>query len=109
MTNEQIQTAQQYQDYHTEQFGYSNIQFIQGYLEDLDSIESLQPNSFDLIISNCVLNLCPNKLQVLQSCYKLLKNGDKDYGASRLLSEDFSLKLKDYHLKKLYKNTRLKI
>jgi SAM-dependent methyltransferase len=40
----------------------------------------LQPESFDLIISNCVLNLCTDKAKVLQACYKLLKpNGGEMY------------------------------
>ena len=79
MTTEQLQTAREYQSYHTEQFGYNNVKFIQGYLEELDSISELQPNSLDVIVSNCVLNLCTDKRSVLQSCFNLLKPGGEMY------------------------------
>ena len=79
MTIEQLQTAREYQAYHTDQFGYNNVQFIQGYLEELDSISELKPNTFDVIVSNCVLNLCTDKQKVLESCYKLLKTGGEMY------------------------------
>src|SRR3569623_601358 len=51
MTQEQLDTARQYQDHHAQQFGYANTEFVQGYLEQLNDIESLQPESFDVIIS----------------------------------------------------------
>jgi arsenite methyltransferase len=79
MTTEQLQTAQEYQSYHADKFGYSNVTFIQGYLEELDAISELKPNSFDVIVSNCVLNLCTDKQKVLESCYKLLKTGGEMY------------------------------
>jgi arsenite methyltransferase len=79
MTTEQLATAQAYRDYHAEAFGFKNTRFLQGYLESLDALEGLQPESFDLIISNCVLNLCIDKPAVLNSCYKLLKPGGEMY------------------------------
>ena len=83
MTLEQLNVAKQHADFHTEQFGHetSNVQFVQGYLEQLDKIPELQDqeNSFDLIISNCVINLCTDKQAVLESCYKLLKPGGELY------------------------------
>ena len=79
MTAEQLQTARDYQSYHATLFGYDNVQFIQGYLEELDDIKELQPGTLDVIVSNCVLNLCTDKLSVLQSCYNLLKPGGEMY------------------------------
>jgi arsenite methyltransferase len=79
MTEAQLDTAREYQDYHAEKFGFANVNFVQGYLEQLDDIEALQPSTFDVIISNCVLNLCTDKLAVLNSCYKLLKAGGEMY------------------------------
>jgi arsenite methyltransferase len=79
MTAEQLATAREYEDYHAEKFGFKNTRFLQGYLESLDEIDGLQPESFDLIISNCVLNLCIDKPAVLSSCYKLLKPGGEMY------------------------------
>jgi arsenite methyltransferase len=79
MTLEQLETAREYQSYHAEKFGYGNVQFMQGYLEELDNIDELQPGSFDVIVSNCVLNLCTDKLAVLKSCFRLLKPGGEMY------------------------------
>jgi arsenite methyltransferase len=79
MTEAQLDTAREYQEYHAEKFGFANVDFVQGYLEQLEDIESLKPSSFDIIISNCVLNLSPNKLAILKSCYRLLKPGGELY------------------------------
>lgn len=79
MTLEQLQAAREVQSYHADKFGYANTEFVEGYLESLDQIEALQPGSFDLIISNCVINLCTDKPAVLQACYNLLKPGGELY------------------------------
>jgi arsenite methyltransferase len=81
MTTQQLDVAKKHQQYHVEAFGHSksNVQFIQGYLEQLDSIASLEENSFDVIVSNCVINLCTDKAAVLKACYKLLKPGGELY------------------------------
>jgi SAM-dependent methyltransferase len=78
MTVEQLETAREYQDYHAKQFG-SNTEFYQGYLENLEDIKELEPGSFDVIISNCVMNLCADKPAVLKACYNLLKPGGEFY------------------------------
>jgi arsenite methyltransferase len=77
MTEEQLATAREYEDYHPNSFGFKNTRFLQGFLESLDKNEGLQPESFDVIISNCVLNLC--KPAILESRYKLLKPGGEMY------------------------------
>jgi arsenite methyltransferase len=79
MTVEQLEAAREYQSYHAEKFGFNNVDFLQGYLEELHDIEELQPGSFDLIVSNCVLNLCTDKFSVLKSCFNLLKPGGEMY------------------------------
>lgn len=80
MTQEQIDVANKYIDYHTEKFGYSmpNVSFIKGDIEKLDEL-NLQVGSFDLIISNCVLNLVEDKAKVLKDVYTLLKPGGEMY------------------------------
>ena len=60
MTPEQLDVARQHQDYHRDVFGYDNIQFLHGFIERLDELE-LEAHSFDVIISNCVVNLSPDK------------------------------------------------
>ena len=79
MTQEQLDAARKHQEYHAKQFGYDNVQFLQGYLEQLDELADLQEGSFDLIVSNCVLNLCTDKQAVLNSCHRLLKEGGELY------------------------------
>ena len=78
MTEEQLAIAEQYRPYHAERFGFDNVRFVKGYLEKLDELD-LAPNSFDVIVSNCVINLCTDKDAVLNSIYKLLKPGGEFY------------------------------
>ncbi|XP_043568976.1 arsenite methyltransferase isoform X1 [Chiloscyllium plagiosum] len=80
MTQEQIQVAQKFIDYHTQLFGFSkpNVEFLQGYIEKLGDA-GLKDNSFDIIISNCVINLSPDKKAVLKEAYRVLKDGGEMY------------------------------
>lgn len=74
MTAEQLQVANDYIDHHADTFGFKNVTFLEGNIEKLDHL-ALEPNSFDLIISNCVINLAEDKLKVLKDAYSLLKSG----------------------------------
>ena len=78
MTEEQLAVAKKHQAYHAERFGFSNVDFRQGYLEELADLK-LEPGSFDVIISNCVINLCTDKEAVLKECLNLLKPGGELY------------------------------
>lgn len=80
MTDEQLDVANRHIDYHIDTFGYdrSNIKFIKGNIESLDTL-GLEEGSFDLIISNCVINLATDKDKVLRDAYKLLKPGGEMY------------------------------
>ncbi len=80
MTDEQLAVANAHLDYHARAFGYSapNVTFLKGYIEKLDALE-LADESFDIIISNCVINLSPDKLAVLQQAHRLLKPGGEMY------------------------------
>lgn len=55
--------------------------FAKGYIEDVLAAENnvVLPNSVDICISNCVVNLSTDKKAVLQSVYKALKNGGEFY------------------------------
>lgn len=92
MTPEQIGVARAHVDWHMEKFGYAkpNVQFIDGYIEKLDEL-GLEPASFDIIVSNCVINLSPDKAAVLRGAKSLLKPGGEMYFADvysdRRLSE----------------------
>jgi len=80
MTREQLDVAESYREAHARRFGYraSNVRFIEGELERLDELD-LEPASFDLIVSNCVINLCRDKDRVLRNAHRLLKPGGELY------------------------------
>jgi arsenite methyltransferase len=55
--------------------GYSNVEFRLGDIEKMP----LEDNSVDVIISNCVINLAPDKGKVFKEAYRVLKSGGKMY------------------------------
>jgi arsenite methyltransferase len=54
-------------------FGYSNVEFRLGEIENLP----VETGTVDTIISNCVINLSPDKLKVFQEAYRVLKSSGK--------------------------------
>jgi len=75
MTDTQLEIAKKHVNSFTKEVGYNrkNMKFIKGFIERLN--EYLSPESVDLIISNCVVNLSPDKHAVLKQCYDALKFG----------------------------------
>jgi arsenite methyltransferase len=53
--------------------GVTNVEFIQGYLEDIP----LPANSVDVVISNCVINLAADKQLVLREAARVLRPGGR--------------------------------
>lgn len=80
MTDEQLAVAEQYREHHATTFGYSNVRFLKGYIERLDAL-GLAENSFDVVVSNCVINLATDKDAVLAGVRRLLKPGGEFYFA----------------------------
>lgn len=78
MTDEQLAIAEQHHAFHSDAFGYDNVRFLHGYIEKLDALD-LEPGSFDVIVSNCVINLSPDKNAVLRGVHRLLKEGGEFY------------------------------
>lgn len=80
MTDEQLDVANEHIEYHREKFGYakSNVRFVKGYIEKLDEL-GVEDNYFDIIISNCVVNLSPDKPAVFEQAKRLLKPGGEMY------------------------------
>lgn len=76
MTGEQLEIAQKYVPVHMERFGFKrpNVRFLRGFIEDLKALE-LPDNYFDIVVSNCVVNLSPDKDAVLNEVYRVLKEG----------------------------------
>ncbi|MEL6323812.1 MAG: methyltransferase domain-containing protein [Pseudomonadota bacterium] len=80
MTDEQLEVANRHVDYHREKYGYAeaNTEFLKGDIERLQDLD-LADGSFDLIVSNCVINLTQDKAAVLANAYRLLKPGGEMY------------------------------
>ncbi|HAH11567.1 MAG TPA: methyltransferase type 11 [Alphaproteobacteria bacterium] len=80
MTERQIAEARKHEDYHAQAFGFprANTRFEHGYIEDLRSAD-IGPDTQDVIISNCVLNLSPDKPKVLAEAFRVLKTGGEFY------------------------------
>ena len=78
MTDEQLAVARRHQDHHARAFGWANTDFRQGYIEDL-AAAGIADASVDLVISNCVLNLSPDKPRVFREIFRVLKPGGELY------------------------------
>ena len=69
MTPEMIERAQS----SAKRLNIQNVEFRQGYLEELP----VESNTVDVIISNCVINLAPDKSRVFAEAMRVLKPGGK--------------------------------
>ena len=69
MTDEMLDLARENQ----RKAGVTNVEFLRGRIEDIP----LPRNSVDVIISNCVVNLSPDKDAVLREAYRVLKPGGR--------------------------------
>ncbi len=80
MTDEQLDVAWRHEGFHAQAFGYAapNTAFKKGYIERLGEL-GLADGSFDIIVSNCVINLSPDKPAVLREAFRLLKPGGELY------------------------------
>ncbi len=80
MTDEQLEIACKYKDVQMKKFGYvqCNVDFRKGYIEDLREA-GIKDNSVDVVISNCVINLSPDKAQVFKEIFRVLKPGGELY------------------------------
>lgn len=81
MTKEQLDVARQFVSHQTKEFQFDkpNVDFRLGKIEDLVGECQLETNSFDVVISNCVVNLSPDKKKVLEQVYQVLKVGGEFY------------------------------
>jgi arsenite methyltransferase len=69
MTDEMLALARENQ----QKAGLDNVEFLKGELENIP----LPNNSVDVIISNCVINLCGDKDRVLREAFRVLKPGGR--------------------------------
>ncbi|MCB0518436.1 MAG: arsenite methyltransferase [Lewinellaceae bacterium] len=74
----------------TEKLGYNNVEFRQGDIEDLP----VSDNSVDVVVSNCVLNLVPDKSRVIGEIMRVLRPGGHFSISDVVLRGDLPDKLK---------------
>lgn len=55
----------------TRKLGFTNVEFVKGDIENMP----LPDNSFDVVVSNCVLNLVPDKNRAFSEILRVLKPG----------------------------------
>lgn len=69
MTEEMINKAKTV----ASKYGYNNVEFRLGEIENLP----VDNESVDIIVSNCVINLSPDKEMVFREAYRVLKHGGR--------------------------------
>ncbi len=82
MTEEMIYKARNLAD----KYGFKNVEFRLGDIEKLP----VEDESIDVIISNCVINLAPDKYKVFKEAYRVLKNTGKMYISDIVLLEELT-------------------
>ncbi|MHB1273106.1 MAG: methyltransferase domain-containing protein [Rhodanobacter sp.] len=80
MTAQQLKVAERHRDFHAKAFGHarSNVTFHLGDLADLAAL-GIADASVDVVVSNCVLNLVPDKRRAFAEILRVLKPGGELY------------------------------
>jgi ubiquinone/menaquinone biosynthesis C-methylase UbiE len=69
MTDEMLELAR----HNAAEAGVENVEFLKGYLEDMPLADA----TVDVVISNCVINLCGDKPQVIREAARVLRGGGR--------------------------------
>lgn len=96
MTPQQLDVARRHRDWHAARYGYagSNVDFREGYMEDLGGA-GIADDSVDAIVSNCVLNLSPDKPRVFAEMFRVLKPGGELYFSDVFADRRIPAELRD--------------
>ncbi|MDD5438709.1 MAG: arsenite methyltransferase [Candidatus Omnitrophica bacterium] len=87
MTTEMVEKAHA----NAKKGGYANVEFRLGEIENLP----VEDNAVDVIISNCVINLSPDKKGVFDEAFRVLKPGGRLMVSDLVLVKDLPRAIKD--------------
>ncbi|MEM3400240.1 MAG: arsenite methyltransferase [Candidatus Micrarchaeia archaeon] len=73
--------------------GYKNVEFRLGEIENLPVSDS----SVDVVLSNCVLNLVPNKRRAFEEIFRVLKPGGRLVLSDIVLTRELPNEIKNYN------------
>ncbi|WP_310742486.1 arsenite methyltransferase [Methanococcoides orientis] len=82
MTEDMVAKARE----NAEKYGFNNVEFRHGDIEDLP----VETGSIDVIMSNCVINLAPDKSRVFKEAYRVLKDNGRMYISDIVLLKDLT-------------------
>jgi arsenite methyltransferase len=87
MTDEMLEKAKR----NAESGNYTNVEFRKGDIENLP----VEKDTIDVIISNCVINLAPDKEKVFKEAYRVLKSGGKLMVSDVVLKKELPQEMKN--------------
>jgi ArsR family transcriptional regulator len=82
MTAEMLAKARE----NAEKYGFDNVEFRQGDIEELP----VESKSVDVVMSNCVINLAPDKSRVFREAYRVLRDNGRMYLSDIVLLKDLT-------------------
>lgn len=87
MTPEMLEKARE----NAKKGGFTNVEFREGDIENLP----IENSSVDVVISNCVINLAPDKEKVFKEIYRVLKTGGRLMVSDTVLSKPLPEELRN--------------